>query len=345
VLALLTYTLALVAAAVRIFNPADYNGQVLARCLYAIVIVMLGTKLLESVRVSETVGVLAIIFTNMVVKDCIPFIWLALILAPPMGCALSVLQPRTILGEARTDFVGGISDVPELTIFRYLDSPFWAPWWAILGDFDIGTLFESGQGIVFVEWLLPLLYFAYLSLMLIVLLNLLIAAMSATFEELEANSAQESKYARAQIVLEYKDEKMWPAPLNVGHIACRLIAFLFRCCMGTAGSDRSSVGGFRTEMSVADELDSQSREQSALRTCYAKHVAAKHKETAVAKLHEFVAQGNESTHVRLESMQRQIKRLMEVVEGAQPSGASLKGMGRRQRVDAEGDGGSPVPNW
>jgi len=131
---------------------------------------------------------------------------------------------------------------------------------------------------------------------------------------------------------------MWPAPLNVGHIACRLIAFLFRCCMGTAGSDRSSVGGFRTEMSVADELDSQSREQSALRTCYAKHVAAKHKETAVAKLHEFVAQGNESTHVRLESMQRQIKRLMEVARRAavrrqsQRNGsAATSGCGGRRR--------------
>ena len=50
---------------------------------------------------------------------------------------------------------------------------------AMLGDFDKAPLFEVGRGVIVVEWLLPGLYFLYLAAVLIVLLNLLIAAMSA----------------------------------------------------------------------------------------------------------------------------------------------------------------------
>lgn len=55
----------------------------------------------------------------------------------------------------------------------------------------------------------------YLAAILVVLLNLLIAVMSATYEELSEVSTIEWHYARAQIVLQYKDHKCWPAPLNV----------------------------------------------------------------------------------------------------------------------------------
>lgn len=58
-------------------------------------------------------------------------------------------------------------------------------------------------------------YGIYLAAILVVLLNLLIAVMSSTYEELSEVSTLEWHYARTQIVLQYKDQKFWPAPLNV----------------------------------------------------------------------------------------------------------------------------------
>ena len=103
------------------------------------------------------VGVLSIIFIRMIINDCPPFFIVYAVLAIPTGLSLSVLQPRHIVGEDLTDAVGGPSDPQWLTVFRYLDSPFWAPIWALLGDFDVQTLIEDSRGQVFVEWLLPVL--------------------------------------------------------------------------------------------------------------------------------------------------------------------------------------------
>ena len=166
-------------------------------------------------------------------------------------------------------------------------------------------------------------------------------------------SLLESKYARAQVVLEYKDAKTWPAPLNVCHLAIRLLTFLVHKCVPSLDLyDRGASPGFQFEMSVGDELTTQAQELAALKTCHAKRVKAREKEEAVDTLHELVAAAKESTEVQLESMQRQLGQMRQLLEDRLDRRASVlpvvevQAAPQKSRPQPEdGEHNTEVPNW
>jgi hypothetical protein len=57
ILSLATYSLALLAFVLRWWCSEEYNGQVAARCIYAVVFMLLGVRLLETIRISQQVVV------------------------------------------------------------------------------------------------------------------------------------------------------------------------------------------------------------------------------------------------------------------------------------------------
>lgn len=177
--------------------------QIISRALYALVIILIWMRLLQIMRINEQVGILSIILGQMVSKDIATFLALFLVISPSFGLALSVLKPRHLSGAALEDNFGSGTPQPFWAItFRYLDSPFWIPWWSMLhgpvGDFE-DDLFEQPRGVLVMEWLIPTIFFIYLVIALVVLLNLLIAAMSESYTDIKDNGTLEWQFARAQV--------------------------------------------------------------------------------------------------------------------------------------------------
>ncbi|KAL1519033.1 hypothetical protein AB1Y20_003301 [Prymnesium parvum] len=325
-ISLIASLLVLVAALVRVFAKDDKDAQVAVRCTYAVVVVLCGFKMLELVRIWKSVGILSIITIRMIVDDCGSFAILLLVLAAPFGLALSILQPRSLVGEdflvggfADRDFdqLGGVSDPMYLTIFRYFSSPFWAPWIALVGEFDVGALIDSSKGVTIVEWLLPMLYYIYLILALVVLLNLLIAAMSSTFESLAEVATEEWKYARVQLVLQYKDRKSWPAPFNLVHVLVRL---LFFCAHGCRSKTELADIGFKlVNLSVSDELAVQGQEQAALKLCHSRQVQSRAEASAVVRLQEEMSSFKNISQTQMEVLHASLLNLTSRVETIQTS--------------------------
>eukprot|EP00966_Prymnesium_polylepis_P290876 6717653-Prymnesium_polylepis.1 len=277
-LALVVDVLVCVGMVLRLSDGHNYEEQVAARSVYAVVVALLGVRFLEILRISQSVGILSIIVVRMIISDCLPFALILIVLSTPFGIALCILQPRSVVGEPYIDVRGGLSDM-SLSVVTFLDSPFYAPWLALVGDFDIRSLIEDARGTFIVQWLLPLLYYVYLLLALIVLLNLLIAAMSATFEDLSSVATLEWKYARAQLVVEYKDAKFWPSPLNIVHLLGRAVSYLL-----APMKPPPAPSGFKCQLGPTDELRVQACEVTALKACHAKHTLAHEEESALSTL-------------------------------------------------------------
>jgi len=262
-------TLIALTVALRLAATDDTAAQTWARATYAIVIVLQWLRLLQSLRISKSVGVLSIVLGRMITKDIFPFFILFLIVSPAFGLALCVLDPSALRGEPDQ------LEPTQATVFRYLDSSFWQPWFALTAGFDMDGYIEAPKGIVAIEWLMPLLALLYELFAIVVVLNLLIAAMGATFAELDEKAKVEWQYERVQLIREYKDQKMFPAPLNVLHLLWRLLAALFRFILGRP-PPVAHQHGFQMQVSQAEELFLQAQELEALKQCALKHESNKH---------------------------------------------------------------------
>lgn len=80
------------------------------------------------------------------------------------------------------------------------------------------------------SFVVPFFVWLYSFLSTVVLVNLLIAQMSSTYDRVKENSADYWKFDRVQLVLEYKDNKdPFPPPLNV-------VYYLFRYASGDSAT-------------------------------------------------------------------------------------------------------------
>jgi len=356
--------LSLIGAALRLLLTDEYTSQIATRCCYAGTVVLSGFKLLQVIRISENVGVLSIITMSMIINDCPSFVLLVVVFAPPFGFALVMLQPRSIFGEQNLvggwigadldpPFSDGIPNPVYLTVFRYFDSPFWAPWLALLGDFDIASLIAHSKGVQIIEWLLPLLYYVYLVLALIVLLNLLIAVMSSTYEKVNSNANIEWKYSRVALLLQYKDQKSLPPPFNIVSFMVKLLMMLARGCRPPEGDPG---GGFKVRLSKVEEDIVKGKEQEALASSYRQQVATRKKEEEATGVHELVAAFSAKTTAQMEVMYGRLVQLSNAVEsggagaapGSPPPGrlqrkATLKNMNSSPQSVRPPDPPAPPP--
>ena len=107
--------------------------------------------------------------------------------------------------------------------------PFWRPFWGLLGESftdEAESYFEhtkqASDDAFFIDWrgapsvLVPMLGFTYLFFTTVVLVNLLIAQMSARYEAVVAKGYEEWLAERVTLIKEFKDERdPLPPPLNV----------------------------------------------------------------------------------------------------------------------------------
>jgi len=104
--------------------------------------------------------------------------------------------------------------------------PFWGPFWGLLGDSDLEGAYEYQPAhtdgglrnfpLLAPSFIVPFFVWIYSFLSTVVLVNLLIAQMSSTYERVKENSAEFWEFHRVSLIREYKDNKdPLPPPFNV----------------------------------------------------------------------------------------------------------------------------------
>ena len=86
-----------------------------------------------------------------------------------------------------------------------MDSPFWTPVWGLLGDADRERMLEATSGVEPSRTVLQVLLWLYMFLTTVVLVNLLIAQMSQTYERGMEQGKEDWCFRRAALIIEFKD--------------------------------------------------------------------------------------------------------------------------------------------
>eukprot|EP00966_Prymnesium_polylepis_P253618 5862198-Prymnesium_polylepis.1 len=134
-------------------------------------------------------------------------------------------------GIAFTVLMPGDSGV--LNDFEF-DKPFWIPMRALLGDFDINHEMEYYRSANAwdrpTSFALPVLLMIYVFIATVILVNLLIAQMSARYEKVTALASETFLFNRMKLYKEYKDDRdAIPPPFNL----IPLVLHLLQCfCNG-----------------------------------------------------------------------------------------------------------------
>jgi len=171
--------------------------------IYAVVILTLCFRWLESFTIYERFGILRLMISNMVV-DVVWWLTFVIVLSIAMGVSYTVLMPAIA--------------------YEVEDAPLFRPLWGLLGDFDTETIHayfeEYGDGNDHRHHLLKItmlvLCYIYTFFMTIVMVNLLIAQMSSRYEGFVEEGHETWLKNRVELIKEYKDNRRAiPAPFNV----------------------------------------------------------------------------------------------------------------------------------
>ncbi len=171
--------------------------------LYGMLNVLEWTRMSEFfAQVSESHGVLFIIFKEMLVKDVTVFMLLYATIYFGFAAWLACI----------------VSNYPTGNPFAppFHSMPLFQPLWGLVGDMELAGLEDLVLTNHFLRHTVPLMIWLYLFVATVVLVNLLIAAMSTTYAEVQDESYRYWQYSRVSLILDYKDGRTaLPPPLNV----------------------------------------------------------------------------------------------------------------------------------
>lgn len=175
------------------------------RVLYGFLALSNWFRLIQLFDYWERFGVLRIIFFKMVATDFLYWMVFVVFISLGTGVALAAMIPNQMFAPK----------FPDLH-----NSPLWAPVWGLLGDFDLDVVENAigwnSAGAPPTRSIVPLTILVYMLMANVVLVNLLIAQMSSTYETLMEVATEEWIFNRAHLILEFKDSKRTlPPPLNI----------------------------------------------------------------------------------------------------------------------------------
>jgi len=227
-----------------------------ARTIYAIVTVLIWCRMVQVLRIDYQIGKLSIILGEMMGTDVAVFLKMQIFISFGFGAAFCILQP--------------IINPPYFyQLVLDMSSPLWMPIWGLMGDFDLSSMLEntgndhfSAESPAF--FVLPSLLLVYMFMTTVVLINLLIAQMSSTYEAMDEVAIDEWHYARAGLVEEYMLEKTWlPPPLNLLTHTANAASQLLRLLRLSAHPSDCERAGFALLMDSAQQLEVRRIEREA----------------------------------------------------------------------------------
>ena len=244
----------------RMYGTCRYDLLKSSALIYALAAILSYWRLLAMLGVSESVGVLKIIMVQMIKRDVISWFMLTSLITVGFSVAFQILEPANILNP------------------KSARRPFWLAWWGLLGDADVDERYEHVSYTDDESVITPLLLFVYLILATVVLVNLLIAQMSKTYEMIidESRLIWQFDYVHS-IVIEYKDNRdVLPAPLNIiDMLIIDPIKLLRYCCRGCGPARNQSTQGFRLAPNAATTTELRAAAQRAARHFVKHHEAEK----------------------------------------------------------------------
>jgi len=289
-------------------------------------------RTLQFLRYFESIGVLIIVLMEMVADVMVFFVFI-MIFSLAFGFAMAVLLPGNV-------------NLPANHIFS--SEPIYSTFWGLFGSDNLDNIEEYvPQEAKITNFFAPLLLWLYMLIATIVLVNLLIAQMSNTYETVMQDSKIRWLFARADIFIEFKDSKApLPPPLNLLWMLYSDVPKLLKKAMGIKVPQkwfgfkliRPPKGPGLTQSLL------QSCELDALRTCLESMVKEENttmENRVSAKIAEQLSIAKEENTTRFEALngrldkldvingkiERRLTRIFHVVESS----------GRR-------DGGHPPPD-
>ena len=188
------------------YNDDNYPGhweQMLdwCRALYAFSVLGLYLRFIELTKGHKAIGVLYIAIVAMM-TDVGNWFVINIFVILGFGVAFTVLMPAEAAMSSHE-----------------LDKPMYMALRALLGDFDLDAVQDAYNSATIWErptqTMMPLLVLLYVSISTIVLVNLLIAQMSASYEKVTEKATQLWLFERMSLYKEYKDDRdAFPPPLN-----------------------------------------------------------------------------------------------------------------------------------
>jgi len=323
------------------------NRQISARCVYAVTTMLAWVRLVQIIRFFESAGVLSICFAEIFTKDVSGFVVLTVVISFGFGAAFAVLDPVGMVdGNGLSEEDGRGQRV--IDSFISLSSPFWLSAWGLVQNMPSGSSTRIFNRPVYpAHWLLPFLALIYLFVAAIVLVNLLIAAMSSTYEEIRIKGMREWQFERAKLIREYKDRKTaLPPPFNVLWIASYVFRALRRVACGEVYDISTGTIGYKLQVSEARELRLSRIEADALKRVCAdedRHSADEHRaerlEAEAVSIQSQQEQYFEKLRSRMDQQDAAMAKLAASVEKIAASAAQGRG---GERVECTSPGASPA---
>jgi len=268
-------------------TTCDEVTVVLPRTLYALTSILICMRVMPYLRYYKSVGVLTIVLGSMM-KDVKLFFIILMIVSGGFAMAFAILIP-------------GHMNSPWYFILS--SSPFWKPFWGVFGDFDLDDYEEYLAHEMPTRTVVPLLLWIYMFFATIVLVNLLIAQMSETFNQVNTKGAVRWKFERALLILEFKDTKL-PAPPPLNLIWLLLVVIPLRIYNRCAGIVRADVRGYKLIPKQEEVQKIQRKEQGFIRK-YLVDKRRKDGQAFVAKidaLQDYVSRGEARNESRFETI-------------------------------------------
>lgn len=201
---------------------------VVARIMFGITLILFFLRLLKFAYVFEALGP-RILTIFMMVKDLVQFLFIAFIFLFSFG-----ISYQAILGQwVNTD----------VSFYNVTTSVIAPQFWRIFGDLQLKTIDKDKETSDVLRWFLPAYVGIYMIAMNILLLNLLIAIFTNSFEKVRSESKQVWGSQKVSSTREYQETPFFPSPLNIPIILIEIPLRIFKiclfCCFGARKPKRS----------------------------------------------------------------------------------------------------------
>ena len=278
---LVTYMGILSVAIVRLFI-IPYAEPWWATLVYALVILLVYVRFIESLGAWRSVGVLRIILTQMI---CDVITWFTIILFFTTGTGLAFV----VLVQLKED---------DVTI-----SPFWSVFWGLLGNMEPENQATDGNERIRAT-IISVLMWVYSFIATIIFVNLLIAQMTSTYDRVKVEADEFWQFERVTLIREYKDNReSIPPPFNI------VLYFVLFCRTAMRRIGRYptiNLRGFR-QLCNSSQADVVFSKSYAARTKYMSECDIQQKDTVVNQM-EMLKHGQRS-------MEADLRMQLEIITG------------------------------
>eukprot|EP00045_Choanoeca_perplexa_P009987 m.99587 g.99587 ORF g.99587 m.99587 type:complete len:744 (+) comp15102_c0_seq4:62-2293(+) len=200
---------------------SDYPGEAdimySSNVLLAFSAVLSILRLLNILETNSLLGPLQISIRQ-ILQDLMVFLCILLVFVVAFSAGLTKLYES-------------VEDIPEneevLAAFGNFGACLRTSFWALFGLIELGTLTVEGRFAQRIQATGEIVFGIYMVLVFILLVNLLIAMISNTYQRIADNSDTIWKFARARLIREFQRYPSVPAPLN---LVTEPISFLLKGC-------------------------------------------------------------------------------------------------------------------